>query len=121
MRVILVPVADRPECVYALEAAFRLAAQHEASVVGCHVRPHRSEKARFDSTASRALFQRAASLAGFRPSRHPRFAQPGLAIWQERVGTPERVLGICGPLADLSVVSRPKPGPSGPAVSGGAR
>lgn len=115
MRVILVPVADRPECVYALEAAFRLAAQHEANVVGCHVRPHRSEKARFDSAASRALFLRAAGLAGFRLSRRPRFAQSGLAIWHEMLGTPERVLGICGPLADLGVVSRPKPKGAGPA------
>lgn len=109
MRVILVPVADRPECVYALEAAFRLAAEQEANVVGCHVRPHRTEEARFDSAASRALFLRAAGLAGFKLSRRARLAQSGLAIWHEMVGTPERVLGICGPLADLCVVSRPKP------------
>lgn len=109
MRVILVPVADRPECVYALEAAFRIASAQEASVIGCHVRPHREESAPFNSAASRALFLRAAGLAGFTLSRRPRLGKPGLAIWREMTGTPERVLSICGPMADLSIVSRPKP------------
>lgn len=109
MRVILVPVADRPECVYALEAAFRIASAQEASVVGCHVRPHRDEKVPFNSAASRALFLRAAGIAGFTLSRRSRLGKPGLAIWREMMGTPERVLTICGPMADLSVLSRPKP------------
>ena len=115
MRVILVPVADRPECVFALEAAFRLAAKLQANVVGCHVRPHRADRARLDSVDARALFGGSAREAGFRISKRPRTGGSSLAIWHEMVGTPERILAICGPVADLGVLSRPKPKSTGPA------
>jgi len=115
MRVILVPVADRPECLYALDAAFRLAAAHEANVVGCHVRPHRSDKAKFNPAAASRLFRRVAETNRFEWSRRPRLGRSGLAIWREMVGTPNRVLGIVGPLADLAVLSRPEIGRFGPA------
>ena len=39
MRVILVPVADRPECAVALNKSFALARDLDASVIGCHIRP----------------------------------------------------------------------------------
>jgi len=115
MRVILVPVADRPECVFALEAAFRLATEHQANVVGCHVRPHRADNARFNSVAARALFGGSAREAGFRISKYPRAGGSTLALWHEMVGTPDRILAICGPMVDLAVLSRPKPKGAGPA------
>ena len=46
MKVILVPVADRPECLIALNAAFDIAARLDANVIGCHVRTHRDETSR---------------------------------------------------------------------------
>lgn len=115
MRVILVPVADRPECVYALDVAFRLAASHEANVVGCHVRPHRADTAKLNPAAALRLFRRAAETNHFELSRRPRLGRSGLAIWREMVGTPNRVLGIVGPLADFAVLSRPAFGRFGPA------
>ncbi|MGE0032083.1 MAG: universal stress protein [Steroidobacteraceae bacterium] len=115
MRVILVPVADRPECVFALEAAFQLATRHEANVVGCHVRPHRADNARLNSVAARALFGGSAKEAGFRISKRSGAGGTSLAIWHEMLGTPDRILAICGPVADLAVLSRPKPKGAGTA------
>ncbi|MEX1993216.1 MAG: universal stress protein [Steroidobacteraceae bacterium] len=115
MRVILVPVADRPECVFALAAAFRLAVRHQANVVGCHVRPHRADDAKLNSVAARALFARSAAESGFRQAKRPSLGRSSLAIWHEMLGTPDRVMAICGPTADLAVVSRPKPKGAGPA------
>ncbi len=115
MRVILLPVADRPECAFALEAAFRLAAVHKASVLGCHVRPHRADSAQFNCSAARALFRRSATAVGFRLAKRPALGQTSLALWHEQVGTPDRIMAICGPTSDLSVLSRPKPRGSGAA------
>lgn len=121
MRVILVPVADRPECTRALQTAFDIGSRVGASVLGCHVRPHRDSEValspgfpdavwrrkctRQAPAAARALFQEIAQQSGYKIFRRPR-AEPG-AYWSERVGTPERILEIVGPLADLIVVSRP--------------
>jgi len=44
MRVIMVPVADRPECARALQAAFNLGKRLDASISGCHMRPHSTSK-----------------------------------------------------------------------------
>lgn len=139
MRVILVPVADRPECVQALEAAFGLAERLSANIVGCHVRPHREEHhasrgaelaltledgelpelpekvARLNSENARKLFVHMARQRGVAMARKPRAADRVLAYWTEKVGTPAKVLGILGPVADCSVVSRPKANGSGPA------
>lgn len=41
MRVIFVPVANRPECAKALRAAFELGQYLDAHLYGCHIRPHR--------------------------------------------------------------------------------
>lgn len=40
MRVIFVPVANRPECAIALRTAFELGEKLRASISGCHIRPH---------------------------------------------------------------------------------
>lgn len=139
MRVILVPVADRPECVQALEAAFGLAERLSANIVGCHVRPHRVEHhasrgaklaltmedsalpelpdkvIRLNSEKARKLYARMAKQRGVAMARKPRAADQVLAYWNEMVGTPEKVLGIVGPVSDCIVVSRPKARGSGPA------
>jgi nucleotide-binding universal stress UspA family protein len=132
MRVILVPVADRPECAVALTRTFDLAADLGASVVGCHIRPHSYSEvtlpaalteatlggsdAEWQATwkprgkqtgpAARTLFTRLAQRKGFDIHKTPR-AKPG-AIWMEKTGSPQRVIGIIGPLSDLLVVSRPE-------------
>ncbi|MBT8089622.1 MAG: universal stress protein [Gammaproteobacteria bacterium] len=121
MHVILVPVADRPECANALRAAFALGKHVGASVSGCHIRPHRhvevslsmafadaAWRKRSTKTASknaRKLYGQIAEHNGYDFIRRPR-ATPG-AMWSERVGSPGIVLSIVGPVSDLIVVSRP--------------
>ena len=121
MRDILVPVADRPECARALQTAFDLGRKVGASVTGCHIRPHRYSKValspafadadwRKKSTktapaAARTLFRQVAEKNGFKVTRRSSIAQS--AVWQEKVGSPERLMAIFGPVTDLIVVSRP--------------
>lgn len=124
MRVILVPVADRPECAVALNESFGLARDLDASVVGFHIRPA-ADKASAGATgaeaewsalmrqrgkknsvaAARSLFARAARANGYDLHKSPR-AKPG-AMWMEKTGSPNRVIAGSGPVADLLVVSRP--------------
>jgi len=134
MKVILVPVADRPECLVALGAAFDLAARLDANVIGCHVRAHRQEpqgkagkrkplvaedwlggsgepddaQLSLDCQGARQLFESLANQKGFALSRKPRLGVSRLALWEEMVGTPTRVFSIVGPLADMIVMSRPE-------------
>jgi nucleotide-binding universal stress UspA family protein len=133
MKVILVPVADRPECLVALGAAFQIAARLNANVIGCHVRAHRQEpRSRAESRkplvaedwidlpgelseeqvslgcqGAHRLFEKLAVESGFQLSHKPRLGGSRLALWEEMVGTPSRVLSIVGPLADMIVMSRP--------------
>jgi nucleotide-binding universal stress UspA family protein len=135
----MVPVADRPECRFALDVAFSLAADFSSNIVGCHLRPHREEprtnkgarlavtvdaaelpdanevEIRLNSTHARRLFRAMAEQHGIRMARKPRRADHALAYWHEMVGTPERLLGIIGPTSDCIVVSHPRPRGSGPA------
>ena len=122
MRVILVPVADRPECARALQTAFDLGERLGASVTGCHMRPHRQSDVtlspafaeaawRKKSTkrapaAARGLYSEIADQHGYEVVKRARRAP--CALWQEKVGSPDTLMGIYGPLADLIVVSRPK-------------
>jgi nucleotide-binding universal stress UspA family protein len=132
MRVIFVPVADRPECVSALNTAFSIGHSVGASVIGCHIRPHGESPVTLLSTintaamyndeaewrlfakpdnggkaktAARALFSRLAESHGYELIRAPR-ASPG-AVWMEKAGSPGRIISIMGPISDLLVVSRP--------------
>jgi nucleotide-binding universal stress UspA family protein len=132
MRVIFVPVADRPECAVTLDTAFALGHQLSASVIGCHIRPHRDSPTELPSiaglsgfvnedaewlvtpkpkntkkagTQAKALFSRFAERHGYDLIRHPR-SKPG-AVWVEKTGSPNKVMGIMGPMADLLVLSRP--------------
>jgi len=122
MRVITVPVADRPECAIALQTAFKLGKRLGASVSGCHIRPHKYSKLtlgtafanaawRKRSTSraparAKALFAEIAEPHGYKVSRRAR-KEPS-ALWSERVGSPDKIMGIVGPVSDLIVVSRPK-------------
>ena len=121
MRVILVPVADRPECAKALQTAFYLGGRLGASVSGCHLRPHRYSSVTMSSEfadaswrkkstkrapqAAKTLYGKVAEQNGYEMIRRARVA-PG-ALWAERVGSPEKIMGIVGPVSDLIVVSRP--------------
>ncbi|MBU2677875.1 MAG: universal stress protein [Gammaproteobacteria bacterium] len=121
MRVILVPVADRPECAIALRAAFDLGKRIGASVSGCHIRPHRHpevslsmvfadaiwrrQSTKTASKHARTLYEQVAAQNGYDFIRRARVS-PG-AMWTERVGSPGIVLSIVGPVSDLIVVSRP--------------
>lgn len=121
MRVILVPVANRPECARALNTAFELGHRLGASVKGCHIRPHRNSTLALGSefaaaawrkkgtksapAAAQALYKRMVEQHGYELIRRPR-EKPG-ALWVERVGSPNKIMGIVGPVSDLIVVSRP--------------
>ena len=122
MRSILVPVADRPECARALSTAFNIARRIDASVSGCHMRPHRYSDTRLSPAfaeaawrrksskkapaAAKALYEQIANEAGFDVKKRAS-AQPA-ALWSEKVGSPDRLMAIVGPLADLIAVSRPE-------------
>lgn len=141
MKVIMVPVADRPECRIALETAFGLAAELSSNIVGYHLRPHRGEPhpnrgahlpvtvagadlpepddvtIKLNSANAARLFRAMAKERGIALARKPRDAGHPLAFWHEMVGTPAKLFGIIGPTADCIVVSRPKPRGSGPALA----
>jgi len=124
MKVILVPVADRPECAKALNTAFDLGKRVGASVSGCHIRPHRDSKVSLasafadaewrkksnkkSSSAAKTLYRNAAEHNGYDMIRRPR-QEPG-ALYREAVGSPDVLMGIVGPSSDLVVVSRPTKG-----------
>ncbi|NND00215.1 MAG: universal stress protein [Gammaproteobacteria bacterium] len=127
MQIIFVPVADRPECAVALRTAFEVGARLNASVNGCHIRPHRgsdvslpeefgsldaawesalaSKKTKSSGTAAEALFAKVAKRNDYTLVKKPT-TKPG-AVWLEKVGSPDRVLSIMGPVSDLLIVSRP--------------
>jgi len=131
MRLITVPVANRPECRIALDAAFELATLLRADVAGYHIRPEPREqgvalgpllpdddvhtafavadpKVSSHSRAARALYQRAAAKHGFAAAERPTRGARLHALWHELVGTPARVFSVAGPVSDLCVLSRPE-------------
>jgi len=121
MKLILVPVADRPECARALDTAFDIGRRVGASVSGCHMRPHRYSDVSLSSAfadaawrrkstktapaAAKALYQKAAEHHGYDMIRGGRI-EPG-ALYAEKVGAPHILMSILGPAHDLVVVSRP--------------
>lgn len=132
MRVIFIPVADRPECARALQTAFSLGQQLGASIHGCHIRPHsyskvslpsalssfedhesswesacKGRKTQKSAASARVLFAGVAESHDYELIKRPR-STPG-AVWQESVGSPDKLLSIMGPVSDLIVVSRPPP------------
>ncbi len=137
MKLIFIPVSDRPECRQALHQAFSLGQALGASVLGCHIRPHRDVAAQAtpEATASSASIIKADSYdqaweaaisskttADSPKHAHALFAQVAKeynyplhkkphaepgALWTEQVGSPDRLFAILGPMTDLMVVSRP--------------
>jgi len=132
MRAILVPVADRPECVHALETTFGLAHRLGADVIGCHIRAQRADdepetkenqwfsttpreewptlpetEALAASDGAHTLFKKLADAHSYRLSKKPGAQKAPVALWQERVGTPNYIMPIIGPASDMIVVSRP--------------
>ena len=132
MRVIFVPVADRPECASALSTAFTLGHSLGASVIGCHIRPHsyspvalpstfnlsgftneeaewqaavKPQDAKSAGAAAKVLFAQFVQRHGYEILRRPG-VKPG-AVWMEKTGSPNKVIGILGPVTDLLVISRP--------------
>ena len=131
MRVIFVPVADQPECAVALHTAFDIGNRLDANVSGCHIRPHshsdislpedlgplsdldaawsaiwQDKKAKKDGgDAAKALFAKVAENNNYALIKRPGTTRG--AVWLEKVGSPDRVLSIMGPVADLIIVSRP--------------
>lgn len=130
MRVIFVPVADRPECANALRTAFDLGTRLGATINGCHIRPHsysdvalpadlgsldnldaawesawQDKGSQKGDEKAKALFASVAGKNAYSLISKPA-AAPG-AVWQEKVGAPDKVLSIMGPVSDLIVVSRP--------------
>lgn len=131
MRVILVPVADRPECINALHIAFKLAHKLDSNLCGCHIRAHRYSDVSLQKDSSpvddtnaqdevilmskehekgcaeaKVLFSKIAGDHHYPLIKKPK-AKAG-ALWLEKVGSPEKVLSIMGPVSDLIVVSRPR-------------
>jgi len=121
MRVIFVPVADRPECARALDVAFDLGKRTGASIHGCHIRPHRDSAVSMASAfadaawqressddapaAAATLYRQMADRHGYEIAKRPRVSPA--AVWNERVGSPDKLMAINGPVSDLIVVSRP--------------
>jgi nucleotide-binding universal stress UspA family protein len=131
VRLIIVPVANRPECQVALDVAFGLAAELGADVAGYHIRPvHREQslalgpllpdddvhasfavadsKAGSGLKAARRIHERVAAKHGFPLAERPARGRRMRAFWHEVAGTPARVFAVVGPVADLTVVSRPR-------------
>lgn len=130
MRLINVPVANRSECRVALDTAFALATSLGAHVAGYHIRAERREqsvalppllpdddvhaafaiadpKARARARAARELYHRVAAKHGFVAAERPARKSRLQASWHEVAGSPARVFAVVGPVADLTVVSRP--------------
>ena len=140
MKVIMAPVANRPECKVALDQAFQLANALSANVIGCHLRPHRIEdrsakhsdsvfgfrkwnaisqganedEIELSSDAAAALFSNQLAANNFKRVKHAVLGATRSAQWVEMVGSLEKLFSIIGPTSDVSVVSRPKSTSKGP-------
>lgn len=133
MRSIGIPVANREECVVALEVAFGLGKALGSDVIGYHMRPNRQELANIDlsamwtgsatawpevdeATAQEAavsaerLFTEMAGQQGYELANKRGVAGKSVALYRETVGTPDKLIPIFGPTNDLLVVSRPRKG-----------
>lgn len=130
VRLIIVPVANRSECQVALDVAFGLAGALRADVAGYHIRAVNREqsfalgpllpdddvhasfvvgdsKAGSALKAARRLYERVAAKHGFPLVERAARGRRMRAFWHEVAGTPARVFAVVGPVADLTVVSRP--------------
>jgi len=133
MKVILVPVSNRPESNTALRVASNLAVRLDGNIVACHLRPHRdldkdyrpgglplfgsanrkwldelsAKSTQSAAHAAKKSFEDIVEQAGLSIVKKPRLGGGKTAIWQEKVGSPDRLMEILGPVSDMTVVSRP--------------
>ncbi|MEO1037619.1 MAG: universal stress protein [Pseudomonadota bacterium] len=133
MRILMVPVANRPECVAAMRTTFNLARRLGACIQACHVRPHRysavvlppeaafalsdqavqeaadraEESAKQAANEARQMVDDMANDAGFSVVRRIRGGTDDGVVWSEQVGDPQHLMRVIGPFSDLLVVSRP--------------
>jgi nucleotide-binding universal stress UspA family protein len=117
--VITVPVANRPECVHALTAAFELSSRLGAQVSGYHLHPHKYDSKKIPSKKGPGkeafkLFEEAAEKAGVPIKAKVTTNTDPSAHWTEILGTPDKVMPIIAPMSDIVVVSRPKGTGKGP-------
>lgn len=134
MRIIMVPVADRPECGIALGSAFDLADRLQANIHACHIRPHRysrvllpaeatylmpeddvpelseadSKSAEEASKAARAFVEKLAKKHDFAMKNTLGAKSVREIQWKEDVGHVANLMPVIGPFADLIVVTRPQ-------------
>ncbi|MEM9880924.1 MAG: universal stress protein [Pseudomonadota bacterium] len=129
MWVILVPVANRPECAAALETSFTLSDKLHGAVLGVHIRAHRDEQTEMPDDAmlpdsggwtlddadvetisveASGLFASKAQAHGYAVHKRACKGETKKAYWHERVGTPQYVMPVLGPASDMLVVSRPQ-------------
>jgi nucleotide-binding universal stress UspA family protein len=132
MRSIAIPVADREECAIALDVAFKLGKSLRADVAGYHMRPNKlvAAESRLDLTelwggsnshwpqedeaiiesaaeSARKLFEQMALQHGYGVfKKHGSIDNPH-ALWHEKLGTPDKLMPLIGPINDMLVVSRP--------------
>lgn len=139
MKVIMIPVADRPECKLAMDAAFRLASRLAGNIIGCHLRPHRFEgpvgyrrsflgfrrsdalaldiseqQLKLKSASAAKLFRKHVEESGFKAVKKPTLGATRTAQWFEMVGSLDKLFSIVGPTSDVCIVSRPKATATGP-------
>ena len=134
MKLIFIPVSDRPECAIALHHGFNLGQQIQADVAGCHIRPHsdstvslpdeapasvmsldsydlaweaalKEKNTDLDSVNAKTLFSKLAAQFDYQISKKPQDVPS--ANWSEKVGSPQRLFAIMGPVSDLIILSRP--------------
>lgn len=116
MKLIFVPVSNRPECTVALNEAFSLGKHLGASVKGCHIRTHTTSSVSLPSDikkiantdknqSAEKMFAKLALANGYEFKKKQR--NKPVALWSERVGTPDKIYSIMGAVSDLIIVSRP--------------
>lgn len=133
MKVIMVPVSNRPESRVALKVSADLAKRLAANIVACHLRPHRdvtkgykpkglplfgsanpawleeldAKSSKSAAHQTKKMFREVSEAADLRVVKRPLLDASETALWQERVGSPDRLMDILGPVADMLVVTRP--------------
>ena len=130
MKIITIPVSDSPECAIALHHGFTLGKKTGASVIGYHIRPHTYSDAHLAKSdlnsespnlswekllnentnnnthiKAQLLFEKLLEQYDFELINKPKYGS--YAMWMEKVGSPEKLFSIIGPVSDLIVVSRP--------------
>ena len=134
MRSIGIPVADREECVVALDVAFNLGERLGSDIIGYHMRPTKQEGGKIDlsglwgsgglahtawpvedeskeqaaAVSAHRLFTDMAGKHGYEIATRRGSPEKPRALYREKVGAPDKLIPLFGPTNDLMVVSRPR-------------